>query len=80
MQKRKVWELAQLKDQMVLHALFLPRTSHNTMLMPLRAASSVLRAGLRDRSPAGTNQPHGAAELSTVLLISETKNTWQCPF
>lgn len=36
-------------------------------------ASSVPWAGLRDRSPAGANQPHGAAEPSTVLLTSEKK-------
>lgn len=47
MTKRKMWELAQLKDQMALHALLLLRTSHNSMLMPLRAASSVPWAGLR---------------------------------
>lgn len=52
---------------------FSPRTSHSSMLMPLRAASSVPWAGLRDRSPAGTNQPHGAAEPSMVLLTSEKK-------
>lgn len=80
MGKRRMWELVQLKDQMILPPLFLPRKHDNSMLMPLRTASSVPRAGLRDKRLAHTNQPHGAAEPSMVLLTSEMKNTWQCPF
>lgn len=80
MGKRKMWELAQLKEKAVLCALCPSTASHSSRLMPSRAASSVPWAGLRDRSLAPTNQPHGAAEPSTVLLISETRNIGQAPF
>lgn len=70
MGKRKMWELARLKEKMVLCTLSPPTTSHSSRLTPSRAASSVPWAGLR----AGAQHSRSSRALRSATYFWNKKH------